>query len=106
MLSPAPDWRSFIPRTPSSDARPAEPMAVLNLVPSQRPQVKLSVSCDAFPFLCASSHRHPRCIEFIFNGANQRSGTVSWSVPLENLLYSFRLQWKWCSLIRVHPEVP
>jgi len=86
-------------------------MAVFNLVPSQRPQVKLPVSRDAFPLLYAP-HRHRRCIECIFtlslcaNGANQRWGTVPWSVPLENPLYSFRLQWKWCSLIRVHPEVP
>ena len=113
ILSPAPDWRSFIPRAPSSDARPAEPMAMLNLLPNQRPQIKLPVNCDAFPLLYASYRRHPTCIECIFtlsffcpNRVDWPSGTVFWSVPLENVLHSFRLQWKWCSLIRVYPEVP
>jgi hypothetical protein len=30
---------------------------VLNLLPSQRPQIKLTINCDTFPLLYASSHR-------------------------------------------------
>jgi len=34
------------------------------------------------------------------------SDGVFQSVPLEKVLHSFRLQWKYSSLIRVYPDVP
>ena len=97
MLSQAPDRRSFIPGTPSSDARPAEPMAVLNRVSSQRPQVELPVSCDAFPLLYASSHRHRRYIECIF--------TLSFCVRMALISLQAqcrgRFHWKTCFILFV-----